>query len=75
MALGWLGTGGLAYVAVRRGEIAAHRRWMIGAHALRPAEVTLRIHFGLRQSLAMLFATSYSCIAWLRRVSDLVVVE
>ena len=43
LAIIWLYTGSMAYLAIRRRDIAAHRRWMIRNYALTFAAVTLRI--------------------------------
>jgi uncharacterized membrane protein len=43
----WLVSGAQAYAAIRRGDVASHRRWMIRSFALTFAAVTLRLELGL----------------------------
>lgn len=64
LALGWLGSGALAYAAVRRGDLAAHRRWMVRNFALTLAAVTLRLYLPLCFVLGVPMELSYPVIAW-----------
>lgn len=75
MALAWLGTGWMAYRAIRNGRIATHRRWMIRCYAVTLAAVTLRIQLGTGQALDIPFATFYPWTAWLSWVPNLFVAE
>jgi uncharacterized membrane protein len=43
LALTWLGCAALGLRAIRRGDVSAHRRWMIRTFALTYAGVTLRL--------------------------------
>lgn len=43
----WVAFAVTAVVAIRRGDVAAHRRWMVRAFALTYAAVTLRLWLGL----------------------------
>lgn len=72
----WLFTSARAYLAVRRGRIAGHRRWMIRSFALTLAAVTLRNYlplmlFGLHWS----FRSAYITVSWLCWVPNLIVAE
>lgn len=84
----WLLTGWKAYRAIRNGDVAEHRAWMIRNYALTFAGVTLRLWFiALRVLLQPSLATSYGnsfdalqlevyrTIAWLSWVPNLVVAE
>lgn len=76
LAILWLYSGVQAYVAVRRGDLVRHRRWMIRNFALTFAAATLRVHlpiltFGFGAS----FDEAYPVVAWLAWVPNLVVAE
>ncbi len=72
----WLVSGWQAYAAVRRGDIQAHRIWMIRNFALTFAAVTLRIYLGLSQAVfGLSFEEFYPAVAWLCWVPNLVVAE
>lgn len=76
LALVWLYTGTNAYLAIRRGDVAAHRRWMIRNYALTYAAVTLRIEVPLLilvGGVAPILALNI--VAWLCWVPNLLVVE
>jgi uncharacterized membrane protein len=75
LALLWLYTGLRAYLAIRSGNIAAHRRWMVRNFALTFAAVTLRIWVPMSQISGMAFETAYPVIAWLCWVPNLVLAE
>jgi len=75
LALAWLYTGSRAYDAIRRREIAAHRRWMIRNFALAFAAVTLRLYLPVAAVSGVEFATAYAVIAWACWVPNLLVAE
>lgn len=75
LALAWLGTGVLAYRAIRAGDIASHRRWMVRNFALTFAAVTLRLYLPASFATGMDFPTAYAIIAWLCWVPNLVFAE
>lgn len=75
LALSWLFTGLMAYLAIRRRDIANHRRWMVRNFALTFAAVTLRIYLGLSAAAGFTFESSYPVIAWLCWVPNLIVAE
>lgn len=76
LALAWLYTGTNAYLTIRRGDVAAHRRWMIRNYALTYAAVTLRLEI---PALIVLFGvapqTSAEIVAWMCWIPNLIVVE
>jgi uncharacterized membrane protein len=47
LALLWLGFSATAFRAIRRGDVVAHRRWMVRAFALTYGAVTLRLWLGV----------------------------
>ena len=71
----WLYTGTNAYLAIRKGDIAAHRRWMIRNYALTLAAVTLRIYLPLSMASGATFLVAYTVIAWMCWVPNLIVAE
>jgi len=76
LAVLWFFTGLQAYRLIRRGDVLAHRRWMIRNFALTLAAVTLRIHLPLM--LAVLhwsFPVSYITVSWLCWVPNLLIAE
>ncbi len=76
LAVLWFATGLQAYRMVCRGNIEAHRRWMIRNFALTLAAVTLRVYMPLM--LAVLrwpFRQTYITVAWLCWIPNLLVAE
>jgi uncharacterized membrane protein len=75
LAIGWLYTGLRAYWAVRSGDIASHRRWMVRNFALTFAAVTLRLWLPASMASGIPFDLAYPVIAWLCWVPNLLVAE
>ncbi len=75
LALAWLATGLLAYRAIRRRDIPAHRRWMVRNFALSFAAVTLRLWLPGSVAAGVPFGLAYPAIAWLCWVPNLIVAE
>lgn len=75
LALAWLYSGYRAYRAIRSGEIASHRRWMVRNFALTFAAVTLRLYLPAAVGSGIAFETAYPAIAWLCWVPNLVAAE
>lgn len=71
----WLGVTGMAFVAIRKRDIAAHKRWMIRSMALTFAAVTLRIMLPVSLAMGIPFETAYPAIAWLCWTVNLAAVE
>ncbi len=65
LAVCWLYTGARAFLAIRRGAVDEHRRWMVRNFALAFAAVTLRIYIPLAMLVGVEFAAAYAAIAWL----------
>jgi uncharacterized membrane protein len=72
LAVALLTTTGMAYTRIRRGDVAAHREWMIRSYALIFAAVTLRIELPILIGLFGEFTPAYTTIAWLCWVPNLV---
>lgn len=75
LATVWLYTGFRAYRAIRAGDVASHRRWMVRNFALTFAAVTLRLWAPAAFASGIPFELSYPVIAWLCWVPNLVVAE
>ncbi len=75
----WLATGAAGLAAILRGDVHAHRRWMVRSFALTFAAVTLRAYVGIATVLtetgawSVPFGTSYAAIAWIAWVPNLAV--
>jgi Predicted membrane protein (DUF2306) len=69
LAIAWIVTTGLAYVAVRRGLLLQHQEWMIRSYVVTFAFVTFRIFAGIMQAAGVgslqevLGAASWFCWA------------
>lgn len=76
LAVLWLYSSAQAYRAIRSGDLAGHRTWMIRSFALTFAAVTLRIQLGLFTGvLGWSFDDAYVTVAWLSWVPNLVIAE
>lgn len=75
LALVWLYTGYRGYRAIRRGERAEHRRWMLRNHALTLAAVSLRLYIPLALANGIPFEAAYPVIAWICWVPHLVIAQ
>jgi len=71
LALAWLYTGWMAYAAIRAGDVASHRAWMLRNFALTTAAVTLRIYLPVSMLAGIPFEVAYPAIAWLCWVPNL----
>ncbi|MEM8486684.1 MAG: DUF2306 domain-containing protein [Bacteroidota bacterium] len=75
LGIGWLVTGALAFTTIRKGDVAAHRRWMIRNYALTLAAVTLRIYLPVAMVSGLPFVPAYIAISWLCWVPNVLVAE
>ncbi len=75
MAVVWLGTGLLAYRAIRARRIQVHRQWMIRNFAATLAAVTLRLWLPMLLAMHLPFNTVYPLVSWLAWVPNLIVAE
>ncbi len=76
LAVLWLYSGARAWGAIRAGDVAEHRRWMIRNFALTFAAVTLRIQLGLLTAAFGWNADdAYITVAWSSWVPNLVAAE
>ena len=76
LAVLWLYSGVAAYRAIRGGDVAGHRMWMIRNFAMTFAAVTLRIELGIFTGLfGWSFDEAYITVAWLAWVPNLMVAE
>jgi uncharacterized membrane protein len=75
LAVAWVASTLRAYVLVRRGDVPAHRDWMVRSYALTLAAVTLRIYLPLSLAAGIHFTVAYPAIAWLCWLPNLVAAE
>jgi uncharacterized membrane protein len=75
LALAWLFTGLRAFLAIRRGDVVSHRRWMVRNFALTFAAVTLRLYLPISMGLGIAFEVAYPVIAWLCWVPNILIAE
>jgi uncharacterized membrane protein len=75
LAVCWLFSASRAYRAIRRGDIANHRRWMLRNFSLTFAAVTLRLYLPLALVAGADPEYSYAAIAWLCWLPNLVAAE
>jgi uncharacterized membrane protein len=76
LAVLWFFTGLQAYRLVRRGNIEAHRQWMIRNYALSLAAVTLRLYIPfLLAVLHWPFPRTYITVSWLCWIPNLLIAE
>jgi uncharacterized membrane protein len=76
LALAWLYTGSMAFLTIRRGEVAQHKRWMVRNYALTYAAVTLRVQMPFFIALVGLTPVmALNIVGWTCWVPSLIVVE
>ena len=71
----WLTSAWVALAAIRQGDVAAHRRWMIRNFALTFAAVTLRLWLPALAAATGSFLEAYRTVAWLCWVPNTLVAE
>ncbi|MCB1692974.1 MAG: DUF2306 domain-containing protein [Pseudomonadales bacterium] len=75
LAVIWLFSGLQAYLAIRRGDVATHRAWMIRNFSLTFGAVTLRVYLGAMTAFGIPFEEAYPTVAWVSWVPNLILVE
>jgi uncharacterized membrane protein len=75
LALLWLYTGLRAFLAIRRGAISEHRRWVVRNFSLTLAAVTLRIYMPSSMIAGVPFEVAYPLVAWLCWAPNLLIAE
>lgn len=76
LAVFWLYSGAQAYITIRRGDVQAHRRWMLRNFSLTLAAAMLRIELPLLIILGGLsFPAAYIVVAWSSWVPNWLIVE
>ena len=71
----WMGFCVAGISAVRRGDLRAHRRWMLRSYALTWAPVTIRPYVGLAVMLDAPFPVALAIGLWLSCITNLLLVE
>jgi uncharacterized membrane protein len=76
LAVFWLYSGTQAYITIRRGDVQAHRRWMLRNFSLTLAAAMLRVELPLLIVLGgFSFSTAYIVVAWSSWVPNWLIVE
>lgn len=75
LAFSVLTTTSIAYVQIRRGNVAVHREWMLRSFALIFAAVTLRLELPLLIIAFHDLAPAYAIVSWLCWVPNLAIAE
>lgn len=75
LGLCWLASAWTALSAIRRRDVAGHRRWMIRNFALTFAAVTLRLWLPALQAASGSFMDAYRTVAWLCWVPNAIAAE
>lgn len=75
LAVLWLTSGFMAFVRIRQGNVAEHRRWMVRNFALTLAGVMLRVQSPLLIISGLDFEVAYRIVAWTSWLPNLLVAE
>lgn len=76
LALAWVGTSVLALAAIRRGNVAQHREWMVRSYVVTFGFVTFRVIFDTLSALAVgTFAERIAVASWACWAVPLLVAE
>jgi uncharacterized membrane protein len=72
----WFASTYLAYYYIRKGDVQAHRQWMLRSYSLTLAAITLRVYIFLSSwSYDLGQPAAYATIAWLSWVPNLLICE
>jgi uncharacterized membrane protein len=72
----WLFAAWMALACIRRGDVAAHRRWVMRSYALTFAAVMLRVWLlGLAGLAGLRFESAYAIAAWACWIPNLMAAE
>ena len=71
----WGGSAILGFLAIRRRDIPAHRRWMLRSFAMAFAAVTIRFYFHPAKALGIPFEYTYPASLWLAILTNIVMIE
>ncbi|MDQ2777698.1 MAG: DUF2306 domain-containing protein, partial [Acidobacteriota bacterium] len=71
----WMGTTAAGYFTIRRGQVQAHREWMMRSYALTAAAITLRLYLALSSMTGIPFAARYRLVAWICWIPNLAFAE
>ena len=75
LALAWLTTTTLGFMAAREGDYERHRAWMLRSVALTFAAVTIRLQLAGIVAFRLDFATGYVAASWLCWLPNLALAE
>lgn len=75
LAIVWLVTTGAGLLAIKRGDVASHRRWMVRSYAGCFAAVTLRVELPVYIMLFGRFDPAYQLVSWTAWIPNLLAAE
>jgi len=75
LAVLWPTFAARGFLAIRRGDVTVHRRWMLRTFALTYAAVTLRLWLGVLVPIVGDFRSAYVLVPFLAWVPNLLLVE
>jgi uncharacterized membrane protein len=75
LAVVWFFTTLQAYLAIRKGNVVAHKHWMTYSYAATFAAVTLRIFLPLWMGMGISFEEAYNAIAWFCWIPNLAIAQ
>lgn len=71
----WIGTTAAGYFCIRRGQVRAHREWMLRSYSLTAAAITLRLYLPLLIVGVIPFTAGYPVVAWICWIPNLLFAE
>ena len=74
-AVVWLYVSAQAFLAIRGGDVRAHRVWMMRSLAMALAAVTLRVYLPVLSVSGVPFLVSYRIVAWASWLPNLLLAE
>lgn len=76
MAVLWVFTVSMAFIQIKKGNVIAHRTWMILNYSLTCSAITLRLYLpSFPWIFHVDFITSYTAISWIAWVPNLLVAQ
>ena len=75
LGAGWIGSTAMGYFRIRRGQVRAHREWMVRSYALTAAAITLRLYLPVLLISGVPYAAGYPIVAWICWIPNLLFAE
>lgn len=75
IAVLWFGTSGMAYLAIRAGDVRGHREWMWRSVAVALGGITLRVYLPILVTSGVSFLVAYRIVTWASWLPNLMLAE